>query len=140
MATISLENRLLIHEFIAEYAHHVDNYRGEEWAAMFVEGGKLIGFELDVIAPQDVLKLVSELKAGVTEYRHSITNVYLDENSNDDEATAYAYGLVTDWGAKPARLPMFVEYRFNMIRQNSRWKILELRADMQFAKPRPKKD
>ena len=129
MSGISLENRLAIYELLAEYSHHVDNYRGEEWAALFVEGARLECAPLeDVVAPEGIIKQARFLKKSRWEYRHSMTNVYLEPDSDDERATVNAYGLVTDWATKPAQAALFVEYRFDLVKQDGRWKIAHERV------------
>lgn len=128
MSELSLENRLLIHELIAEYSHHVDNYRAEEWADMFLEEGKILGFQPPVIGPDGFFKQVRWLKRGKTEFRHSITNIYLEAGATNEHVFACAYGLVTNWAEKPAELAMFVEYRFEFVKRGERWKIALLTA------------
>ncbi len=132
MSVISLENRLAIHELIAEYSHHVDNYRGENWASLFIDGGRLVGPGIEVIAPQGFIDKAQELKRGDKEYRHAISNIYLEADSNNERATANAYGVVSDWANKPAEMSIFVEYRFDVIKQGERWKIALMRVHMPY--------
>jgi len=129
MSELSLENRLTIHELIAEYSHHVDNYRVEEWADMFLEDGKILGFEPGVHGPDGFYKQVRWLKKGKMEFRHNITNIYLESESTNEQVVARAYGLVSDWAEKPVKLTMFVEYRFEFVKRGDRWKIAQVDTD-----------
>lgn len=126
MSTISIENRLAIFELIAEYSHRVDNYRGEDWAELFLEDGRLIGTEPRLEGRQAFVDQSARLRAGPTEYRHLITNVYLLPGATDERAGAMAYGTVADWGVKPPVMAIFVEYRFDLVRQGGEWKIAEI--------------
>lgn len=126
MSEISLQNRMAIHELIAEYSHHVDNYRGEAWANLFVEEGKLLGIPNPMIGRQAFIDKALELRNGEKEYRHSITNVYLEPGATNELAVARAYGLVSDWAKAPPVIAMFVEYRFEVINRNDDWKIMEM--------------
>ncbi len=134
MAGISLQNRLIIHELIAEYSHHVDNYRGDDWANLFVEEGKLTGIPNPIIGRQAFVDKARELQQGDKEYRHSISNVYLEPGATDEHAVVRAYGLVSDWAKTPPEMSMFVEYRFDVINTNSAWKILEMQVHNPYAK------
>ncbi len=129
MSGISLQNRLLIHELIAEYSHHVDNYRGEAWANLFVEEGRLLGIPNPMIGRQAFVDKEQDLQRGEKEYRHSITNVYMEPGATDERAMVRAYGLVSNWAKTPPEMAMFVEYRFEVINVNHDWKILEMYVD-----------
>lgn len=133
MATISLENRIAVHELIARYSHEVDNYRGEAWADLFLEDGKLVGIEEPLVGRQGFLGQVEKLLAGATEYRHSITNIYLEDGATDERAVARAYGLVSDWATRPPLLSIFADYRFEVVRVGECWKIKELTVNMPYA-------
>ncbi|WP_317930827.1 nuclear transport factor 2 family protein [Halioxenophilus sp. WMMB6] len=132
MTNITLENRLAIYELLAEYSHHVDNYRGKEWSELFIEGGKLVGPDILIEGRQAFVDKAQTLKDGVYEYRHSITNIYLEPESNNEQAVARGYGLVSDWAKKPAELAIFVEYRFQVVKQDERWSIAEMRVNMPY--------
>lgn len=129
MSAISLANRLAIYELLAEYSHHVDNYRGEAWAALFMEGARLECPPLDdVIAPQGIVEQARFLQKSRWEYRHSMTNIFLEPGATDCRATVNAYGLVTDWATKPAKAALFVEYRFELVNCDGQWKIAHERV------------
>lgn len=128
MSDISLQNRLAIYELIANYCYQVDNYHGEEWAALFVEGGKLLGKDYEFVAPDGFIRQARWLKKQPMEYRHHITNIFLDAGASDDHAVVNAYGLVTDWAQTPVKIDMFVEYRFELVCKDGRWRIAELRV------------
>lgn len=132
MSELSLENRLAIYELIAEYSHQVDNNRGQDWADLFTMDGQLVGPDILLQGPEAFVKQSRALQRGPTEYRHSITNIYLDRSSNNEQAVANAYGLVSDWATQPATLCIFVEYRFTVVHQGSGWKIAELRVNMPY--------
>ena len=132
MTTISVENRLAIHELIAEYSHCVDNYRGEDWAGLFLEDGKLVGTDNPFLGRQALIDQADALKNGPTEYRHLITNVYIQSGASDEHAVALAYGTVADWAHKPAVMSIFVEYRFELVRRDESWQIAELRVHMPY--------
>src|SRR5262245_61069504 len=114
MTTISVENRLAIHELIAEYSHRVDNYRGKDWSELFLEDGRLDGVEPPLTGRQAFVDQSHRLKAGPTEYRHLITNVYLLPGATDEQAVAMAYGTVADWALSPPVMSIFVEYCFEL--------------------------
>lgn len=133
MPNISLENRLAIHELIARYSHEVDNYRGAGWADLFLEDGRLIGIEEPLLGRAGLLGQVEKLRSGDTEYRHSITNVYLEPGATDERAVARAYGLVSDWAGNPPVLAIFADYRFEVVRAGEQWKIAELTVNMPYA-------
>ncbi len=119
---ISLENRLAIYELIARYAHCCDNYRSEEWAAMFVKDG-ILGFGPNPMVGQQAIADKSDaLREGPTEYRHVITNIYLDDQATNVRATARAYGTVMDWATQPPRIAIFADYRFEVVFEDGRWK------------------
>lgn len=126
MTSISVANRLAIHELIAEYSHRVDNYRGEEWSELFLEGGRLVGVEPPMVGRQAFVNQSARLKAGPTEYRHLITNVFVLPGATDERAEAKAYGTVADWAVSPPVMSIFVEYRFELVRRGDAWKIAEL--------------
>lgn len=132
MTAISLENRIAVHELIAEYSHHVDNYRGKEWSELFVEGGKLLGEGIALQGRQAFIAQAQSLKAGEMEYRHSITNVYLEPGSDNERAFARAYGLVSDWAKTPPLMAIFVEYRFELVKLAGQWKIAEMHVHMPY--------
>jgi hypothetical protein len=132
--TISVENRLAVHELIAEYSHRVDNYRGQEWSELFIEGGRLIGVEPPMVGRQAFVDQSERLQAGPTEYRHLITNVYLLPGATDTEATAKAYGTVADWAVTPPVMAIFVEYRFSLVKQGAQWKIAEMEINRPYQK------
>jgi SnoaL-like protein len=123
MTTISLANRMAIHELIASYSHCVDNYRGEEWSELFVEDGRLVGVETPLVGRQAFVDQSDNLKAGPTEYRHIITNIVLPPGASDEQAVALAYGTVADWATSPALMTIFVEYRFELVNRGDGWKI-----------------
>lgn len=125
MTTISVDNRLAVHELIAEYSHCVDNYRGEAWAALFEKGGRLVGVEPPLVGRQAFIDQSARLKAGPTEYRHLITNVYLLPGASNMKAEAMAYGTVADWAVSPPAMAIFVEYKFSLVKQGDSWKIAE---------------
>ncbi len=126
MSKISIENRLAIHELIAEYSHRVDNYRGEDWAELFVEDGRLTGVDPPMEGRQAFIDQSARLLGGPTEYRHLITNVYVLPGATDERAGAMAYGTVADWGVSPPKMAIFVEYRFDLVRRDGEWKIAEI--------------
>ncbi len=126
MSQISLENRLAIYELIARYSHNVDNYRAQEWADLFLVDGKMTGIPEPLLGRQAFVGQCEKLKAGPTEYRHSITNIYLEPDSTNEKAVARAYGLVSDWATNPPCLSIFVEYGFNVVKQSDGWRIAEL--------------
>lgn len=128
MSGISLQNRLAIHELIANYSYQVDNYHGEEWAGLFVEGGKLLGKDYEFTAPDGFVRQARWLKKQPMEYRHHITNIFLEDDASNDHAVANAYGLVTDWAQAPVKIDMFVEYRFELVNRDGRWLIAQLRV------------
>lgn len=132
MTGISVENRLSIHELIAEYSHCVDNYRGEDWARLFLEDGKLVGTDNPFFGRQALIDQAEKLKEGPTEYRHLISNVFIQPGATDEHAVALAYGTVADWVHKPAVMSIFVEYRFEVVRHDARWQIAELRVHMPY--------
>lgn len=132
MTTISVENRLAIHELIAEYSHCVDNYRGEDWADLFLEDGKLVGTDNPFFGRQALIDQADTLKNGPTEYRHLITNVFIEPGATDQHAVAQAYGTVADWAEKPAVMSIFVEYRFELVKREERWQIAELKVYMPY--------
>ena len=126
MTSISVENRLAIHELIAEYSHRVDNYRGKDWSELFLEDGRLDGVEPPMIGRQAFVDQSNRLKAGPTEYRHLITNVYLLPGATDERAVAMAYGTVADWATSPPVMAIFVEYRFELVKRSDGWKIARM--------------
>lgn len=126
MTTISVENRLAIHELIAEYSHRVDNYRGIEWSELFLEDGRLVGVEPPLVGRQAFVAQSDSLKAGPTEYRHIITNVFISPGATDERAIALAYGTVADWAFSPPIMAIFVEYRFELVNLDDGWRIAEL--------------
>lgn len=132
MSGISLENRLEIYELIAEYSHHVDNNRGEQWAAMFTPEGCLVGGGIEIRGTEGFLKQSRWLARSKTEYRHSITNIYLESDADNEKAVANAYCLVSDWATVPAEVALFVEYRFSVVRQSGSWKIAEVQVNMPY--------
>ena len=132
MTTISVENRLAIHELIAEYSHCVDNYRGEDWAGLFLEDGKLVGTDNPFLGRQALIDQSDALKRGPTEYRHVITNVFIEPGAKDEHAVASAYGTVVDWAKKPPLMSIFVEYRFELVKRDDKWQIAELRVHMPY--------
>ena len=132
MTTISLENRLAIHELIAEYSHCVDNYRGEDWAALFLEDGRLVGADNPFLGRQALIDQAETLRRGPTEYRHLITNVFLEPGATDEQAVALAYGTVADWAKEPPSMSIFVEYRFELVKRADKWQIAELRVHMPY--------
>ena len=134
MTTISVDNRLAIHELIAEYAHCVDNYRGEAWSELFIVGGRLIGVEPALEGRQAFIDQSRRLRAGPTEYRHVITNVFLLPGASNERATAMAYGTVADWAPSPPVRAIFVEYRFDLVRQGDAWKIAEIAINRPYEK------
>jgi len=134
MTTISTEDRLAIHELIAEYSHRVDNYRGEDWSELFLENGRLEGVDPPLVGRQAFIKQSETLKAGPTEYRHLITNIYLPPGATDEQAVALAYGTVTDWAVSPPQLAIFVEYRFELVRREKAWKISQISINRPYEK------
>jgi hypothetical protein len=134
MTRISVENRLAVHELIAEYSHRVDNYRGEAWSELFVEAGRLIGVEPALEGRQAFVNQSNNLQAGPTEYRHLITNVYLLPGATDQRAVAMAYGTVADWALSPPAMAIFVEYRFDLVKQGDEWKIAEIEINRPYQK------
>lgn len=132
MTTISVENRLAIHELIAEYSHCVDNCRGEDWAGLFLEDGKLVGTDNPFLGRQALIDQAAALKAGPTEYRHIITNVFIQPGATDEQAVASAYGTVIDWASTPPPISIFVEYTFNLVRPSEKWQIAELHVRMPY--------
>lgn len=133
MPGISLENRVAIHELIAQYSFRVDNYRGEDWADLFLPEGRLVGPGVELIGKAGFVSKSEQLKAGPTEYRHVITNIFVAEGSNDERAVAHAYGTVADWATTPAAMAIFVEYRFELVNRGDCWKIAEMRVHMPYA-------
>lgn len=134
MTTISVANRLAVHELIAQYSHCVDNYRGEAWSELFVEGGRLIGVEPALEGRQAFVAQSKRLQAGPTEYRHLITNVYLLPGATDERAVARAYGTVADWAMSPPAMAIFVEYRFDLVKRGDGWKIAEIEINRPYQK------
>ena len=132
MTMISLENHMAIHELIAEYSHCVDNYRGEDWADLFLADGKLVGTDNPFLGRKALIDQAATLKAGPTEYRHIITNVFRQPGATDEQATASAYGSVVDWATRPPPISIFVEYTFNLVNLGGKWQIAELRVDMPY--------
>lgn len=128
MTTISVANRLAIHELIAEYSHCVDNYRGRDWSELFTPDGRLVGIDSPLLGREAFVAQSGKLRAGPTEYRHLITNVYLEPGASDERAVAMAYGTVANWAVTPPVMAIFVEYRFELVRQGEAWKIAELRV------------
>ncbi len=126
MTAISVENRLAIHELIADYSHRVDNYRGQAWSELFTEDGRLTGMEPPLRGRQAFVDQSQRLHAGPTEYRHMITNVVVQHGATNERATALAYGTVADWALAPPAMAIFVEYRFELVMQQGRWHIEEL--------------
>ncbi len=132
MSGISLENRIAIYELIARYSFCVDNYRGEDWADLFLPDGRLVGEDIELLGREGFIGQSDKLAAGPTEYRHVITNVFVEEGASDEEAVAHAYGTVADWASVPAAMSIFVEYRYQMVKQDGQWKIAELRVHMPY--------
>ncbi|TGD71295.1 nuclear transport factor 2 family protein [Mangrovimicrobium sediminis] len=133
MSGISLENRLAVHELIASYSYPVDNYRGEDWADLFLEDGRLLGPDIHLQGRDAFVRKAQDLQAGSTEYRHCISNVVVESESTDERAQARAYGAVSDWATRPAVLSIFVEYRFELHNTAQGWKIAEMRVHMPYA-------
>ena len=129
MTALSLENRLAIHELIARYSHCVDNYRGVEWSNLFTEDGCLVGMEPPLVGREAFVNQSDKLRAGATEYRHIISNVYILPDATDEQAVARAYGTVADWATTPATLAIFVEYQFELVKRGADWKIARLSID-----------
>jgi 3-phenylpropionate/cinnamic acid dioxygenase small subunit len=132
--TISVENRLAIHEFIAAYSHTVDNYRGQEWSEMFTEDGRLVGMEPPLVGREAFIAQSDKLRAGPTEYRHLITNVCVLPGATDEQASAIAYGTVADWAQSPPVMAIFVEYRFDLVKQGGAWKIARMEINRPYSK------
>ncbi len=133
MTAITLENRLAIHELIAQYSFRVDNYRGEDWADLFLPDGKLLGKDIELVGHAAFVGQSDKLRAGATEYRHVITNVYVEEGASNESAVARAYGTVADWATTPAAMSLFVEYRFDLRKSGEQWKIAELQVHMPYS-------
>ncbi|MFV8817963.1 nuclear transport factor 2 family protein [Haliea sp. E17] len=133
MSGISLENRIAIYELIARYSFCVDNYRGEDWADLFLPDGRLVGADIELNGKAGLVGQSDMLKAGPTEYRHVITNVFVEEGATDESAVANAYGTVADWATIPAKEVIFVEYRFDVVRRDGVWKIAEARVHMPYS-------
>jgi len=129
MTALSLENRLAIHELIARYSHCVDNYRGVDWSELFTEDGSLVGMEPPLVGREAFVRQSDKLRAGPTEYRHIISNVYILPDATDEQAVARAYGTVVDWAASPASVAIFVEYRFELVKRGDSWKIARMSID-----------
>ena len=133
MAKISLENRLAVYELIARYSHEVDNYRGEGWADLFLEDGKLLGPANPFLGRQAFINQARSLKERGIKYRHVISNIYLDDDSSDEAATAHAYGVVSEWSVKPAKMDIFVNYRFDVVKRGDQWKFAVVNVDMPYS-------
>ncbi|GIX30597.1 MAG: hypothetical protein KatS3mg124_1069 [Porticoccaceae bacterium] len=122
MIDLAAEERLAIQDLIARYAFFTDQYQGEAWSQLFLEEGVLEGLPEPLVGREALAAKNVELKEGPTEYRHFITNLYL-ESGAADRAVARAYGLVLDWALRPPSLAMFVEYRFDLVKRGGQWKI-----------------
>ena len=134
MSAISIENRLAIHELVAEYSHRVDNYDGEGWSQMFTEEGRLVGMEPPLVGRQAFVDQSERLLAGPTEYRHIITNVMVLPGATNESASVKAYGTVADWALSPPAMAIFVEYRFDLVMQDGGWKIAEMEIHRPYEK------
>ncbi len=132
MSAISLENRLAVYELIARYAHEVDNYRGEGWADLFLEDGRLISPGAPHIGRQALINQAKSLQDRGMKYRHVITNIYLSDNATDEHAVANAYGTVTEWSRVPAEVGIFADYRFEMVNRDGQWKFVQVTVSMPY--------
>jgi 3-phenylpropionate/cinnamic acid dioxygenase small subunit len=129
MTALSLESRLAIHELIARYSHWLDNYRGVDWSELFTEDGSLVGMEPPLVGREAFVRQSDKLRAGPTEYRHIISNVYILPDATDEQAVARAYGTVVDWAASPVAVSIFVEYQFELVKRGDGWKIARMSID-----------
>jgi len=133
MTAFTLEDRFAIYELIAQYSFRVDNYDGEAWAELFLPEGRLVGADIELVGKAGFIGQTEKLLAGPYEYRHVITNIFIEQGASAGQTVADAYGTVAGWAAKPAAMAIFVEDRFNLVKRDGQWKIAELRVHMPYA-------
>ncbi len=132
MSEISLENRLKVHELIARYSHLVDGGDSRGWSELFLEDAVFGGIAEPMVGRQAFYDRCEGLKAGETEYRHAITNVFLHEGSTDERAKASAYGVVTDWAKTPPMPSMFCIYHYDLVNCDGTWMIAGIEGDFPY--------
>ncbi len=99
---------------------------------MFTEGGRLLGMEPPLEGREAFIAQSDKLRAGPTEYRHIITNVFLQPGATNEHAIASAYGTVVDWASRPPPISIFVEYTFDVVKRGDKWQIAELNVHMPY--------
>jgi hypothetical protein len=128
---ITVADRVEITELFARYCHRVDHGDAAGWAALFTPDGSFavegvfgfVGAEELVAMPG----IVADQGGG--KWRHQISNLAIEADTDPDSATVIAYGLVTDWG-DGGKLVSFTDYEVALVRLDGGWRIRKLIARM----------
>jgi hypothetical protein len=125
--TVQIEDRLAVEDLLARYCWFVDENRGKEWAALFVEDGILEGVSPQPIAGRAALEgFPGQVHAGNGgSIRHQFGNLYIDPGPGQQTLTAHFYNQITFWDGDGTRLRSLALSTATIVRAgaNGPWRI-----------------
>jgi len=120
-ATLSLEDRLALHELIARYAHLLDLGGVDRLGEIYTQDARFVVAALDVDI-QGLPALIDFFDATMAQstVRHIITNVFT-EATGQDTADLHAYLQIVDSATKA--ITTVGVYHDNCIRTPAGWRV-----------------
>ncbi|MGP3536063.1 nuclear transport factor 2 family protein [Microbacterium sp. RD1] len=122
--SLSVEDRLDIHDLYMRYTHAIDRADGAAWAACFTPDGSLeIPYRSQVTAGSEAFHAVADSygarSGGYT--RHVTTNVAFREQAGLVIGEAYLLMLRGGWEAAAPVMEMSGRYDDEIVRLDDRW-------------------
>jgi hypothetical protein len=122
--TLSVADRLEIHDLYSRYTHAIDRYGGDAWAACFTNDGSLeIPYRGQITAGAEAIHAVAEAygvrSGGYT--RHVTTNIALRADGDVVVGEAYLLMVRGGWAEALPHIEMTGRYDDEIVQHNGSW-------------------
>jgi ketosteroid isomerase-like protein len=126
---IDVQERHRIEDLLARWCWLMDGGNGDDWAALWTDDGVFTGIPEAARGPEQLAKLPVEFhKMGGGKFRHTMSNVALEQGDSPDEVVASVYSTLTNWNEGGAMIG-FAKVRFTFAKVGGVWKIAAQHAE-----------
>jgi len=126
---IDVQERHRIEDLLARWCWLMDGGKGEGWAALWTDDGVFTGIPETACGSEQLAKLPAEFhQVGGGKFRHTMSNIALEQGDSRDEVVASAYSTLTNWNEGGALIG-FAKVRFTLVKVGGVWKIAAQHAE-----------
>jgi len=120
--SLTIEDRLALHELIARYAHLLDLGGTHRLGEIYTEDARFIvaALDVDIQGLQALIEFFGATMAQMSTVRHVITNIFT-EATGKDSADLHAYLQIIDGAAKA--ITTVGVYHDNCVRTPAGWRV-----------------